>query len=403
MIGPYETSKLLGAGAFGVVKLAKKRTGDQRYAIKSICKQNILRSHMGDQVRKEISILKSLDHPNIVQIFEVLMSADYLHIVMDYIPGGELYAKITKSGKLSDLQARRYVRQLCGALRYCHNLNVCHRDIKPQNILLDEDDNALLADFGFASIMEVEELKARGVEGSGDPSDATSMGGESIPGGRSMEAVSKVMKDMSTLCGTTGYMPPEIVNRERYMGDKADVWSLGVVIYVLLVGFMPFRESDDEKVNYRVPDYIHPDARDFLSKMLTVIPEDRYSARRLLLHPWVINEADSVRAKVITEEESADEHEGDDLSTNFTSLISKDRDDEFIVNSIKECMEKSGWKVLRTGGALRASSMTTSGMVMVSVELNDRRVDVKNARISKEINAKTMGDLNGLINECVGE
>ncbi|CAM9134129.1 unnamed protein product, partial [Sphacelaria rigidula] len=255
MIGEYEATRVLGTGAFGTVKLAKKKNSDVLYAIKSISKQSILRSQMGSQVKKEISIMKVLDHPNIVQIVEVLMSTENLYIVMDYVSGGELYAKITRGGKLSDTECRRYVYQLCSALNYCHLRNVCHRDIKPENILLDAYDNVLLADFGFASIMEVEELVNR-------------------------------MKVMSTMCGTLAYMAPEILQREKYLGDKADIWSLGVMIYVLLVGFMPFRDTDATKSKYTTPKHVRDDAADFISKMLILEPEKRFSARRLLLHPW---------------------------------------------------------------------------------------------------------------------
>ena len=175
MIGDYTTTKTLGTGAFGTVKLATKRGSDVLYAIKSISKQSILRSQMGSQVKKEISIMKSLDHPNVVQIFEVLMSTEYLYIVMDFVSGGELYNKITRTGKLSDGDCRRYVRQLCSALNYCHARNVCHRDIKPQNILLDSYDNVLLADFGFASIMEVEETNVQSLASYKGGSSATQL------------------------------------------------------------------------------------------------------------------------------------------------------------------------------------------------------------------------------------
>lgn len=196
MIGSYETSKTLGTGALGTVVLGKKINSEKLHAIKSLSKKNILRSQMGSQVKKEISIMKSLEHPHIVHIYEVLSSAEYIYMVMDYVSGGELYTKIARGGELGNAECRRYVRQLCSALDYCHSRNICHRDIKPQNILLDSNDNALLADFGFASIMEVDELKnphssakdkdvANSMELS-TPEDTTN---------RSMQGESRIMKN----------------------------------------------------------------------------------------------------------------------------------------------------------------------------------------------------------------
>lgn len=401
MIGEYSTSKTLGTGAFGTVKLAKKKNSDVLYAIKSISKQSILRSRMGDQVKKEISIMKSLDHPNIVQIFEVLMSTDYLYIVMAFVSGGELYSKITRGGKLSDGECRRYVRQLCSALNYCHGRNVCHRDIKPENILVDAHDNVLLADFGFASIMEVKDIK-RDHRFSSKDEEAMPM---SLPSDedlsdRTMEGCSKVMKAMSTVCGTTAYMAPEILHREKYFGDKADIWSLGVVIYVLLVGFMPFGEGDVKKDRYTMPKYVHEEASDFVSKMLILDYEERYSARRLLEHPWVKNQSESVRLeKEVSETGDSDETSEEELaSLDFeVALETVKPEGKDLLLAVEEAMINKGWTTRVLDMSLKASCMSGNGVVMVAVKIEGNVVSVRHANLTKDANAKVMKDLESLI------
>lgn len=406
MIGEYETTKTLGTGAFGTVKLAKKKNSDQLYAIKCISKQSILRSRMGSQVKKEISIMKDLDHPNIVRIFEVLMSTEQLYIVMDFVSGGELYAKITRGGRLSDTEGRRYVRQLCSALNYCHSRNVCHRDIKPENILLDAHDNVLLADFGFASIMEVDESAepSRGRSVTEDSSAASSLQlDEFCPyeaSDRTMECSSKVMKAMSTMCGTMSYMAPEILNREKYLGDKADIWSLGVVIYVLLVGLMPFRDEDTKKSEYKTPKYVKDEASDFVSKMLILEPDERYSARRLLLHPWVENQSESVRLKSggsNSDSYSDDTSEEEFGNLDFTVTLNSNNTAEELLHSVGDSMGNAGWKTRQVDGSLKASCMSSNGVVMVAVDVKGGKVCVRHANISKDANAKVMRDLRDLL------
>ena len=399
MIGEYSTTKTLGTGAFGTVKLAKKKNSEVLYAIKSISKQSILRSRMGDQVKKEISIMKSLDHPNIVQIFEVLMSTDYLYIVMAFVSGGELYSKITRGGKLSDGECCRYVRQLCSALNYCHQKNVCHRDIKPENILVDEHDNVLLADFGFASIMEVEDMK-RDLRSRSKDQDATPMSfshSDEDLSGRSMEGSSRIMKAMSTVCGTTSYMAPEIFHREKYLGDKADIWSLGVVIYVLLVGFMPFREDDVKKDKYSMPKYVRAEASDFVSKMLILDFGDRYSARRLLEHPWVKDQSETVRLeKEVSETGDSDETSEEELaSLDFEVVVGSGV--KGLLPAVEEAMVNKGWTTRVFDRSLKASCMSSNGVVMVAVKVEDNKVSVRHANLTKDANAKVMKDLENLI------
>lgn len=250
IISNYEIGKEIGSGSFGTVNIAEDRKTGEKVAVKCISKNKIQRSNMGSQIKKEIMTMKKLDHPNIVGIKEVLMSNSHLYLVLEYAGGGELFTKIATQGRLSEKVAKRYFKQIMEAVKFCHNLYVCHRDIKPENILLDANDNVKIADFGFASIMEPE-------PGS---DNQTSSGDDSSPSGSSSRLAaigedtvdtstiqplndfvpdepnstrpknhkfrnlpSQRMQKMSTMCGTTQYMAPEIVSRDSYRGDKADI------------------------------------------------------------------------------------------------------------------------------------------------------------------------------------
>lgn len=229
---------------------------------------------MGAQVKKEITTMKKLDHPNIVRIKEVLMSNSHLYLVLEYAGGGELFTKIARQGKLSENVAKRYFMQVMDVVKFCHNLYICHRDIKPENILLDSNDNVKIADFGFASIMEPEHDSELEKESSSaedtymamapigeDAEESGSIAplGDFVPNSstssrpnktisRFRSLPSKRMQKMSTMCGTTQYMAPEIVSRDNYRGGKADIWSCGVVLFILVAGYLPFDSNNSDIV-----------------------------------------------------------------------------------------------------------------------------------------------------------
>lgn len=409
-VGPYKTTITLGSGAFGLVKLATKKGSDQQFAIKCISKKKIVQARMGEQVMKEISVMKKLNNEFIVKIEDVLMSEDFVYIAMEYAEGGQLWDKVAKKGKLDENSCKKYSWQMCSALAYCHSYNICHRDIKPQNILLDKDDNVKLADFGFASIMEVEEVQ-KGVDkraGFREKSRLSTidevMTENHIPEDldefeMSMETKSNDTKAMSTFCGTVSYMAPEIENQDKYFGDKADVWSLGIVIYVLLNGFMPFKENDTKKDTYKKRD-MNKVALDFLSKMLVVLPHDRWSMVDLLKHPWLDrqleNHEDKFTLKVIPPSmkspvgsvnsiDSQEQEEEEDGKDNWEDVFEFYLPNHSGLDTVVSSLREHSWKVKQMDEYLVRTSKIDGRMIMVTIirSREDGSIFVRNSNMNR--------------------
>ena len=401
-IGPYQTTKTLGSGAFGVVKLATKKGSDREYAIKCISKQSIVRNRMGNQVMKEISIMKKLKHEYIVTIEDILMSEQFVYISMEYASGGELWDKVTLGGKLTEKECKRYTWQMCTALEYCHSHNVCHRDIKPQNILLDKNDNVKLADFGFASIMEVEELKkglgtSRGFMGNerlitiDEELQRTDTDVDEFE--MSMVTSSKQTKTMSTFCGTVSYMAPEIERQDKYFGDKADVWSLGIVVYVLLNGFMPFKENDTRKNKYNTR-RMTKDSKDFVSNMLEVSPIKRWTMQQLLQHAWLEGVEGQGQTNANQHERRTSESSGCSREDEDSDEIEKTANDnevfefslstEHSMSQVISMLQQHSWNVKVVDESNIKISKMDGKMVMVAVTwLQTNKLQVQICNINR--------------------
>ena len=151
-VGKYELGKLLGEGTFGKVQLGTDiETGD-KVAVKILSKAKLQQQNMGSQIKKEISIMKLVNHPNVCNLVEVLASSSKIFIVLELVTGGELFDKIVDAGKFSEDEARKYFFQLVSGVLYCHNQGVAHRDLKPENLLLDDSDNLKISDFGLSAM-----------------------------------------------------------------------------------------------------------------------------------------------------------------------------------------------------------------------------------------------------------
>lgn len=209
LMNRYELGRLLGQGTFAKVYHARNLQSGQSVAIKIIDKGKVLRSGLIDQIKREISVMRLVRHPNIVQLNEVMASRTKIYFVMEFVKGGELFNLVSK-GKLKEDVARKYFQQLIGAVDFCHSRGVYHRDLKPENLLLDENGDLKITDFGLSALSE----------------------------SRRQDGL------LHTTCGTPAYVAPEVINKKGYDGPKADIWSCGVILFVLLAGFLPFHDQN---------------------------------------------------------------------------------------------------------------------------------------------------------------
>ncbi|XP_071376820.1 NUAK family SNF1-like kinase 2 [Centroberyx affinis] len=251
----YDFLETLGKGTYGKVKKAKERSG-RLVAIKSIRKEKIKDEQDLVHIRREIEIMSSLSHPHIITIYEVFENKDKIVIVMEYASRGDLYDYICDKQNISEREARHFFRQIVSAVHYCHQNGIVHRDLKLENILLDGSGNVKIADFGLSNLYHGDEY-------------------------------------LQTFCGSPLYASPEIVNGRPYRGPEVDTWSLGVLLYTLVHGAMPFDGNNHKKLvqqistgNYRKPN--NPsDACGLIRWMLMVNPERRATIEEIAGHWWL--------------------------------------------------------------------------------------------------------------------
>lgn len=260
IFGKFEMGRLLGKGTFAKVYYGKNLTTNESVAIKVINKEQLKKAGTMDQIKREISIMKLVRHPNIVQLKEVMATKGKIFVVMEYVKGGELFAKVAK-GKLSEDLARKYFQQLIGAIDFCHSRGVSHRDLKPENLLLDEDENLKVSDFGLSALPA--HLRQDGL--------------------------------LHTQCGTPSYVAPEVLRHKGYDGAKADIWSCGVVLFVLLAGSLPFHHENVMrmyrkvlKAQYEIPAWFSDEAKQLVSRLLVTDPNQRLSIADIVKEPWFL-------------------------------------------------------------------------------------------------------------------
>jgi len=258
----YEMKKELGRGAFSVVRLGINKKTKEKVAIK-IIDRNDVGADYEKNLRMEMEILKRVHHENIIALHEMIEAGNKLYFVMELVTGGELFDRIVEKGSYSEDDARVLVRKIVSAIDYLHKQGIAHRDLKPENLLVksvQNDTEVKIADFGLSKIIDKDKL-------------------------------------MQTACGTPGYVAPEVLNAEGY-DKEVDMWSIGVITYILLCGFPPFySESVPEvfeqimKAEYDYPeeywDDISPEAKDFIDHLLVVDVNTRMTAEQALEHPWL--------------------------------------------------------------------------------------------------------------------
>ncbi|KAK8579832.1 hypothetical protein V6N13_142998 [Hibiscus sabdariffa] len=254
----YEFGRLLGQGNFAKVYHARNIETSQSVAVKVIEKEKVLKVGMIDQTKREISGMSLVKHTNILELYEVMASKSKIYFVMEYAKGGELFNKLSK-GKLREDVARKYFQQLISAVDFCHSRGVYHRDLKPENLLLDENGILKVSDFGLSALTECKHQDGL----------------------------------LHTTCGTPAYVAPEVINRKGYDGAKADIWSCGVILYVMLAGYLPFHDTNliaiyrkISKADYKFPNWFSPEVTKLLSRILTPNPKARISIEKIMTNPW---------------------------------------------------------------------------------------------------------------------
>lgn len=256
-LSDYEPGDVLGQGAYAIVRAAVHKPTHSSVALKTYEKYKLLDPHRKQGVSREIKVLSLLAHPNIVTLREVIDCPNQLHLAMELIHGTPLhiYLRQQPGRRLTEVAARDLFQQITSAVAYCHSQLVCHRDIKLENMLLDRTLHIKLIDFGFASY--------------GD-------------------------RTTRLFCGTPSYMAPEIVQRREYSAFKTDVWALGVLLYAMLCGQMPFRGRNDrdlysriQRAQFHIPDHVSLNARKLIQATLTKHAESRPSACDILTSPWM--------------------------------------------------------------------------------------------------------------------
>lgn len=204
-IGRYRVGRTIGAGTFAKVRLAVDADTGATVAVKVIDKRMVIRNNLMYQVKREITAMKLLNHPNIVKIYEVIATKTKICLVMEYVSGGQLSDKLSYLKRLDEKEAKKYFYQLIDAVDYCHRRGVYHRDLKPENLLVDNQGNLKVSDFGLSVLKK--------------------------PG-----------QFLSTSCGSPCYVAPEVIQHKSYDGAAADVWSCGVILFELLAGYLPFQD-----------------------------------------------------------------------------------------------------------------------------------------------------------------
>ncbi|XP_078425958.1 maternal embryonic leucine zipper kinase isoform X2 [Cetorhinus maximus] len=256
----YELQETIGAGGFAKVKLARHILTKEKVAVKIMDKETL--GEDLPRVQTEIEAMKNLSHQHICRLYHVVETAQKIFIILEYCPGGELFDYIIAKDRLSEEEARIFFRQIVSAVAYVHSQGYAHRDLKPENLLIDEDHNLKLIDFGLC---------------------AKPKGGLDY--------------HLKTCCGSPAYAAPELIQGKAYIGSEADIWSMGVLLYALLCGFLPF---DDDNVmtlykkimrgKYNVPKWLSPTSVLVLNQMLQVDPKKRITVKHLLSHPWLIQD-----------------------------------------------------------------------------------------------------------------
>lgn len=261
----YKIGMQIGRGADSVVKSGVHKSSGRRVAIKVYKKEKLTSLQRRKCLEQEIKVMRAVEHPNIVKLYDAVETAKEIYIIMEFIKGRSLlkYVKSQPGKRLGESEAAHILSQILSALRYCHSHNIAHRDIKLENVILDDSLNAKLIDFGFSAF-------------------------ELVP------------KKLRTFCGTPSYLSPEIVARREHSGPPTDMWALGVLLYAMLCGRFPFRGASEGELfreivmgTCGVPSFVSEAGKRLIVRLLRYEPERRLSAEDAIKDPFILNNLNS--------------------------------------------------------------------------------------------------------------
>lgn len=269
-IGCYELEKTIGKGNFAVVRLATHLISKSKVAIKIVDKRQLDTENL-KRINREVQIMKLLNHPHIIRLYQVIDTDDMIYLVTEYASGGDIFDYLFVHKRMEESKARKKFKQIISAISYCHKHYVVHRDLKAENLLLDENMNIKIADFGFSNYFQSD-------------------------------------KFLKTWCGSPPYAAPELFEGKEYDGPKADIWSLGVVLYVMVCGALPFDGKTLQSLRdcvlsgkFRVPFFMSSDCENLIRNMLVVDPEKRYTLEQIKKHKWMKEESNNSEVTTILE------------------------------------------------------------------------------------------------------
>lgn len=256
-IGGYTIGRVLGEGGFCQVRQAVHHISGAKVAIKVIDKAKLTGPNDRKRMAREIAVMKRLSHPNIIRCLDCIEATTREYIVMEYATNGSLLDYVRAKKRLSEPEACGFLQQMSAGLLYCHQNNVVHRDVKLENVLLDAGNMVKIIDFGLC-------------------------------------AIASAGMRLRVFCGSPSYAAPEIVSRRPYEGPPVDVWSLGVVLFAMVCGYLPFHAQGDKKAlcrkivkgQYSMPEHLSPELQDLIRRMLQLDPVERISMAHVVSHPW---------------------------------------------------------------------------------------------------------------------
>ncbi|XP_046398724.1 testis-specific serine/threonine-protein kinase 3-like isoform X2 [Ischnura elegans] len=260
----YSVGRTIGNGSYATVKLAFSEKHGCDVAVKIVAKYNAPSDYLSKFLPREVNVVKGLSHPNIIHFFEAIETTHRVYIVMEYASNGSLLDVIRNDGHIDESRAKKWFRQLASAIAYCHGLGVVHRDIKCENLLMDHSYNIKLSDFGFARF-------------------------EPEPLGTGL---------CETFCGSFAYAPPEILRGIPYQPKQSDVWSMGVVLFAMMYGQLPFDDANystllkqvQKKVAFPPEPEVPEPCKELISRMLSPL-RTRPQLPTILCDPWLVDES----------------------------------------------------------------------------------------------------------------